>query len=62
MQTINEFKKEKGCSRATIYNAINRGDLDQWKRYGKTLLRNSRKNFDWQPDKNKTPLKHRAKK
>ena len=47
MKTIIEFAKEKDCSRQTIYNAINRNELDTTEKYGKTLLNATTKNKNW---------------
>ena len=52
MKTIVEFAKEKGCSRQSIYDAINKGKLETIRKYGKQLLKDTPKNRDWEP-KNK---------
>ena len=46
-QTIIDFARVKKTSRQTIYNAINRNEIEVVKLYGKTLIRNTRKNNAW---------------
>ena len=53
MKTIIEFAKNKNCSRQTVYNAINRNELDTFPQFGKTLLRDTEKNKNWKPIENK---------
>lgn len=53
MKTIIEFKNEKNCSRATVYNAIKRGELDYVEQYDKKLLRDTAKNKNWIPQESK---------
>lgn len=45
--TIIEFASAKKTTRQTIYNAINRNEIDVVKLYGKTLIRNNKKNNSW---------------
>ena len=49
-KTIIEFAKEKDCSRQTIYNAINRNELETIVKYGRTLLNATTKNNNWVAD------------
>jgi len=46
--TIVEFANLKKTTRQTIYNAINRNEIDTVKLYGKTLIRNNKKNDTWE--------------
>lgn len=56
MKTVIEFAELKGTTRQTIYNAIERGELDSVKKFSTTLIRNTQKNRDWQPSKLKIQL------
>lgn len=53
MKSIIEFALKKHCSRQTVYNAIKRGELETSRKYGKTLLKDSAKNKNWQPQESK---------
>lgn len=46
--TIVEFAALKKTTRQTIYTAINKNEIDFVKMYGKTLIRNNKKNNTWQ--------------
>lgn len=49
MKTIIEYAKEKDCTRQTIYNAVSRFELDTIRKYGKLLLKDTKRNSDWLP-------------
>lgn len=53
MKTIIEFALKKNCTRQTVYNAIKRGELETFRKYGKTLLKDTAKNKNWIPVENK---------
>jgi len=55
--TIFEFAAAKKTTRQTIYNAINRNEIEVVKLYGKTLIRNIKKNNDWKVSTDKQHFK-----
>lgn len=48
LKTIPEFAEIKNCSRQTVYNAINRGELDTIVKFGKKLINLTKKNKSWE--------------
>lgn len=45
--TIIEFAAAKKTTRQTVYNAINRNEIDVVRMYSKTLVKNNKKNSAW---------------
>lgn len=46
--TISEFAALKNTTRQTIYNSIKKNNIEIDRLYGKILIRNNKKNLNWQ--------------